>query len=73
MGADISVKHERAGYIEQKAREIAESGEYKDSKQIEIQLQKLGFHEAAQELESPIRRDYLDRLCKFAHMRRLGA
>lgn len=69
----MTINQERAQYIGQRSREMAESGAYKDSKQIGIELQKLGFHEAPQQLEGPIRRDYLDRLCKFAQMRKLGA
>jgi hypothetical protein len=63
-------KNERREYIQQRALEMAQSGEHDDYMSIELALRAEGYHEARGELDSGHLRDRLNTLCKQARARR---
>jgi hypothetical protein len=59
-------KKERKNYIDQRSRELAETGKFSSWMEIEAALRGEGYPEARGELDSRYTRQYLDEICQRA-------
>lgn len=56
-------KADRQAYVNRRADELAETGQYRNWLAIEYAIRAEGFSEARQWLDSPFKRKWLDEIC----------